>query len=192
MGLAKFFFYIAEYQSQLNGTIRQQTNKLNSDSAYRHLLKRVIKSLSTDDVEDLCFISTEANSSGIRNKANFNGIVLFKFFEQRMLITAENLEYLRNHLKNICRIDLCRLIDEYVNTHVSGSSFVQFAEQLPQSSQSKPHPSPTDMGPHPSSSVGTRPIPEYHDQSKYICKPITYMCLYVGCVCLSIVYATNN
>jgi len=50
-----------------------------------------MKLLSTDEMEDLCFIS---NSSGICNKANFIGIV---FFEQRMLITAENLEYLWNH-----------------------------------------------------------------------------------------------
>ncbi|XP_065918396.1 uncharacterized protein [Dysidea avara] len=167
----------AVYQAhQFWGTIRQQqTNTVSTtplDNAYHHLLRKIIKSLSTEEVEDLCFISTEANSSSVRNKANFSGMVLFKFFEQRMLISAENLEYLQNHLKNIYRMDLCHLIDEYNNNHLRGPSFshsVQLAEPLPQSSQLKFNPSPTNVGPHPSSSVGSRPPPfnpEYHDKTQ--------------------------
>jgi len=168
--------HIAVYQThQFPGTIKPQTSTANAvpqNDAYRHLLRKIAKSLSTEEVEDLCFISTEANSSGVRNKTNFSGIVLFKFFEQRMLITAENLEYLRNHLKNIYRVDLCHLIDEYNNTHLSGTSFEDrkpFAKSHPHLSHVEPHPLPNNVGPLPPSSVESHPPPfnpEYHDQSK--------------------------
>ena len=102
--ITQFSLHIYIVVCQIPNTMRQQSNTMNNaprNSAFRNLLRRIIKSLSMEEVEGLCYISTEANPSGIRNKANFSGIVLFKFFEQRTLITAENLEYLRNHLKNI-------------------------------------------------------------------------------------------
>jgi len=111
-----------------------------------------MKSLSSEEVDELCYISTEANSSGVRNKANFSGMVLFKFFEQRRLITADNLEYLRSHLKNISRIDLCHLIDEYFNTYLNDSSFVNSDPSPvphPQSLPTEPHPLPASVGPRP-------------------------------------------
>jgi len=155
---------------QLPSKIKPQTNTANvapHNNEYRHLLRKIAKLLTTDEVEDLCFISTEANSSGIRNKTNFSGIVLFKFFEQRMLITAENLEYLRNHLKNIYRVDLCHLIDEYTNTYLSGTHRKPFAKPNP---HVESHPLPNNVGPPLSTSVESRPPPfnpEY-DQSKCI------------------------
>ncbi|XP_065917741.1 uncharacterized protein [Dysidea avara] len=154
------------YQTlQIPGTLRQQTNTANAaplNNAYRHLLRKIIKSLSTDEVDDLCFISTEANSSSVRNKANFSGIVLFKFFEQRMLITAENLDYLQSLLKDISRIDLCHLIDEYTNTYLSGTSFTYREPFAKPHLHAEPHPLPTNA----SSSVESRPPPfnpEFND-----------------------------
>jgi len=91
-------------------------------------------------------------------------MVLFKFFEQRRLITADNLEYLGNHLKNINRVDLCHLIDEYTNTYLNGSSFLN-SESLP-----VPHPQSIPAGSHPlPASVRPRPPPfnpDYRDHSK--------------------------
>ena len=95
----------------------------------------------------MCYISPEADSSGVRNKANFNGMVLFKFFEQRRLITADNLEYLQSHLKNISRVDLCHLIDEYTTTYLNGSTLAHSVQIVEPQSHLQPHPTPTDTRP---------------------------------------------
>ncbi|XP_065918399.1 caspase-8-like [Dysidea avara] len=156
------------YQTlQIPGIFRQQTNTVNAtplNNAYRHLLRKIIKSLSTEEVDDLCFISTEVNSSSVRNKANFSGMVLFKFFEQRMLITAENLDYLQSLLKDISRIDLCHLIDEYTNTYLSETSFTYREPFTKPHLHVEPHPLPTNA----LSSVESRPPPFNPEFSDHI------------------------
>ena len=166
------------YQTlQIPGIFRQQTNTVNAtplNNAYRHLLRKIIKSLSTEEVDDLCFISTEVNSSSVRNKANFSGMVLFKFFEQRMLITAENLDYLQSLLKDISRIDLCHLIDEYTNTYLSETSFTYREPFTKPHLHVEPHPLPTNA----LSSVESRPPPfnpEFSDHSKCLRYLYVYM-----------------
>ena len=175
---------------QIPNTMRQQNNTMNTsprNNAYRHLLRKIIKSLNKEEVDDLCYISTEVNSSGIRNKANFSGIVLFKFFEQRMLITAENLEYLRNHLKTITRIDLCHAIDEYANTYLNGTPIVQFAESRPVSSHVELHQSPTNVGPRPPSYLESHRPPDYHNQCKCMCEYYDVVNCHVTGRCMHVV-----
>ena len=108
-----------------------------SNNNYRILLRRISKSLSTEEVNDMCYISQEAQSAGVQNKINFNGTVLFKFFEQRMLITDGNLDYLRELLQSIERIDLCKLIDDYMNSYLSGP-FSSHSEPFAQLHSSEP------------------------------------------------------
>ncbi|XP_065918503.1 uncharacterized protein [Dysidea avara] len=138
---------------QLSGMIRcRQGNAAPPHNNYRQLLRRILKSLSTEEVNELCYISQEAISAGVQNKINFSGTVLFKFFEQRMLITANNLDYLRDSLQSIDRIDLCKLIDDYTITYVNGPS-LSHSEPLTQL-----HPSYVE--PHP-------PFGESHSQYSY-------------------------
>ena len=149
-------------------------NILPPNNSYRILLRKISKSLTTEEVNDLCYISQEAQSAGVQNKINFNGTVLFKFFEQRMLITDGNLDYLRESLQSIERIDLCKLIDDYMNNHLSGKSsthsepFIQLHSSEPHLQSSKPQshagscPHSSHVVPHLQSSC-----PESHPQSLY-------------------------
>jgi len=117
----------------MSGMLENQYGKtLPPDNSYRILLRRLSKSLNSEEVNDLCYISHEVHSSGIQNKTNFNGTVLFKFFEQRMLIIDGNLDYLRELLQSIERMDLCKLIDDYMSTYLNGP-FSSYSEPLEQS-----------------------------------------------------------
>jgi len=143
---------------------------------YHVLLRRISKSLSK---EELRYISQQPRSAGIQNKTNFNGTVLFKFFEHQMLITHDNLDYLRSCLQSIRRIDLCKLIDDYTNNYLNPQSphvvphLQPYSEPHPQSLYAEPQQQSSYVQPHygeldPQSYVERRPHSSYKKSQPYV------------------------
>ena len=89
-------------------------------NVYRQLLRRISNSLRAEDIQRLCCSSQEAEMAGIRHKANANGTTLFDFFEKRTLISPDNLEYLKELLCLIGRLDLQNLIEQYTRSYLAG------------------------------------------------------------------------
>ena len=59
-------------------------------------------------------------TAGILHRANLNGIALFNFLENKLLISPDNLEYLREQLYRIGQLDLCNLIEQYTRSYLGG------------------------------------------------------------------------
>jgi len=167
----------------------QQRNTEPLQNSYRYFLKRIVKSLSPKEVNDLCYISQEAYSAGLQNKTTFSGTILFKFFEQRMLITPDNLDFLRNCLQSINRLDLCKQIDDYTITCLNEPP-LSYGEPLTQLHPpfEEPHPQSSYVGQCPQLShvdlcsqsyVKPHPQPSYEEpplQSSYMeSHPPSYM-----------------
>lgn len=89
-------------------------------NVYRQLLRHISNSLRVDDVRNLCYSSQEAEMAGIQHRANVNGTTLFDFLEKKLLISPNNLDYLRERLYTIGRMDLQNLIEQYTRTYLGG------------------------------------------------------------------------
>jgi len=87
---------------------------------YNQLLWKVSNSLSQEQVRQLCYLSQEAEREGILHRPFLSSTMLFNFFEQQVLITPNNLEYLRQLLYQIGQMDLCALIDHYTTVWLGG------------------------------------------------------------------------
>jgi len=104
--------------------LKQSTNFFDvSDSqlsTYRVLLNRISNSLELRQVRTICYLSKEAEYAGVIHRANLSGSMLFNFFEQQVLISPKNLQYLQDMLQNVGRLDLCQWIDQYTMTFMHG------------------------------------------------------------------------
>ena len=89
-------------------------------NVYRQVLRQISNSLRGDDLQSLCYSSQEASMAGIQHRANVNGITLFNFLEKKLLISPDNLEYLRELLYTIGRMDLQNLIEQYTRSYLGG------------------------------------------------------------------------
>ena len=104
--------------------LQQNTNVFdvpeNQLNTYRLLLKRISSTMDLQQLRTICYLSQEAEYAGIQHRANLNGITLLNFFEQSLLISPKNLQYLRDLLHNVGRLDLCQWIDQYNMTFMRG------------------------------------------------------------------------
>ena len=89
-------------------------------NVYRQVLRQISNSLRADELQNLCYISEEARTAGILHRANLNGIALFNFLESKLLISPDNLEYLRERLCTINRLDLRHLVEQYTRSYLGG------------------------------------------------------------------------
>ena len=89
-------------------------------NVYRQVLRQISNSLRANELQELCYCCEEAEAAGVQHKANLTGIALFNFLEQRRLIFPDNLEYLRERLYTIRRMDLQNLVDLYTRSYLGG------------------------------------------------------------------------
>ena len=89
-------------------------------NVYRQVLRQISNSLSADELHSLCYISEEAVTAGMLHRANLNGVTLFNFLESRLLISPDNLEYLRERLYKIHRLDLHHMVEQYTSSYLGG------------------------------------------------------------------------
>ena len=89
-------------------------------NVYRQLLRQISNSLQLNDLQSLCFISQEAEMAGMQHRRDFNGITLFNFLENKLLISPDNLEYLGDQLYRIGRLDLHNLVEQYTRSYLNG------------------------------------------------------------------------
>ena len=156
-------FYVVVCQTHHSTSVTPQ-HQASLRDIYHQLLSRILGWLTPDDIYRLCDVSPEAQLAGFCNQANFNGIDLFHYFEQRKLITPTSLSYLRGYLKVIGRVDMCGLIDNYMDTYLNRSS-LSHGKPL-----TEPHPPSHEI--HLSSCGELHPPPfnpEYCDPSELLC-----------------------
>ena len=109
-------YYNQQQQAQVvwNNVSKPQLN------SYYQVLEKISSSLSQEQVRELCSLSQEAEHEGVCQRDNLDGLMLFNFFEQQMLIAPYNLEYLRVLLLKIGRMNLCNCIEQYTGKHLNG------------------------------------------------------------------------
>ena len=100
-------------------------------NVYRQVLRQISNSLSTEELHNLCYISEEAMTAGMLHRANLNGVAVFNFLESRLLISPDNLEYLREKLYRIHRLDLHHLIEQYIRSYLGGYPKPLSGQQAP-------------------------------------------------------------
>ena len=89
-------------------------------NVYRQVLRQISNSLKVNELQELCISCEEARAAGVQHRVNLTGITLFNFLEQEHLISPDNLEYLREPLYVIGRMDLQHWIDQYTRSYLGG------------------------------------------------------------------------
>ena len=107
---------VTKHQQQARPEFRDVSEaRLN---VYRQVLRQISNLLTADEVQSLCYCCVEAEAAGVKHKANLTGITLFNFLEQKSLISPDNLDYLRELLNTIGRMDLQNLIEQYTRSYL--------------------------------------------------------------------------